>query len=72
MRTKSGYRSDVIVFPVWVDFVSESPSFSECHTRSRIARPYVFHQVGFMGELAGERSIAQKKRKATIVPPLLP
>ena len=47
------YRSDAIAFPVWMNLVSESSSFSECHARSRIARPYMFHQVGFMNKLTG-------------------
>ena len=47
-----GYRFDAVVFPVRMYFVSEPPSFSECDTRSRIARPYMLHQVWFMNELA--------------------
>ena len=61
MKTKSGYRSDVVVFPVGMSIMSESPSFSKRHTRSRIACPYMFHQTGFVNELAGERFAAQQK-----------
>ena len=56
------YRLDVVVFPVWMNFMSEPPSFSERHTRSRTASSYMFHQVWLMNELYSRIQVNQKDR----------
>ena len=62
--TKRTYRLDVVAFPVGVDIVSEPPSFSKRYTRPRVARPYVFHQMRLMDELAeGEIHSSANKTK---------
>jgi hypothetical protein len=71
MKMKRGYRFNVVAFPVGVNIVSEPPSFSKCHARARITRPYVFHHARFVNELAGEGSMTQQTggKKNSIAPP---